>query len=251
MAAMDYARVAPFYDWYITWTGDVAFFIEEARKADGSVLELLAGTGRLAVPLVEAGVDLTCVDSSPEMLEVLREKLTEKGLAANCIAEDVTRLNLDRKFDLIYIGFSSFSELLTVSDQQACLGRVLLHLSEEGRFICTMHNPRIRMENEGGRLRLRGRFATSDGTMLVWSITDPVAGDPVVSGYQFFEQYDPRGVLHEKKMVETRFRLVERGEFESLATANGFRIDALYGDMARSPFDAQVSASMIWVLSRA
>jgi hypothetical protein len=68
MSAMDYERVARFYDSYVQTDMDVPFFLREAKKAGGPVLELTAGTGRVSIPLLLAGTDLTCVDSSPAML---------------------------------------------------------------------------------------------------------------------------------------------------------------------------------------
>ena len=71
---MDYGRIAHLYDAYVHSDFDVAFFLEETRAAS-QVLELMSGTGRLSIPLLEAGVSLSCVDQSPEMLASLREKL--------------------------------------------------------------------------------------------------------------------------------------------------------------------------------
>ena len=81
MPAMDYRKVASVYDTYVRTEFDVPFFIEEARAGE-SVLELTSGTGRLSIPLIEAGVKLTCLDSSREMLSVLRQKLAAKSLEA-------------------------------------------------------------------------------------------------------------------------------------------------------------------------
>ena len=77
-----YARIADVYDAFVSSQYDVPFFIEEAKKAGGEVLELMAGTGRLTIPLLEAGIPLTCLDFSAEMLAVLRDKLAARGLAA-------------------------------------------------------------------------------------------------------------------------------------------------------------------------
>jgi len=67
-APIDYDRVADVYDLYVTSDLDVGFYIQEAGKVRGKVLELMCGTGRVSIPLLEAGVDLTCVDASAGML---------------------------------------------------------------------------------------------------------------------------------------------------------------------------------------
>ncbi|HSN68315.1 MAG TPA: class I SAM-dependent methyltransferase, partial [Thermoanaerobaculia bacterium] len=61
MAPIDYDSVAALYDAYITTDFDVAFFADEVRRSRGPVLELMSGTGRLSIPLIEAGAELTCV----------------------------------------------------------------------------------------------------------------------------------------------------------------------------------------------
>jgi ubiquinone/menaquinone biosynthesis C-methylase UbiE len=81
MPAMDYSRIAHLYDAYVKTEFDVSFFISVTKGWD-SVLELMCGTGRLSIPLLKAGVPLTCVDSSPVMLALFREKLRREGLSA-------------------------------------------------------------------------------------------------------------------------------------------------------------------------
>jgi ubiquinone/menaquinone biosynthesis C-methylase UbiE len=79
-ASIHWDWVAGLYDTYVTTTFDLPFFLREATATGGNVLELMCGTGRVSVPLAEAGVHLTCVDGSAEMLARLREKLAAKGL---------------------------------------------------------------------------------------------------------------------------------------------------------------------------
>ena len=71
MGDIQWDAVASLYDSYVTATFDVPFFLAEAKAVPGPVLELMAGTGRVSLPLVEAGVPLTCVDASGAMLSRL------------------------------------------------------------------------------------------------------------------------------------------------------------------------------------
>ena len=105
MPAMDYSQVAHWYDTYVKTDIDLPFFVNEAKDCN-QVLELTSGTGRLSIPIIEAGVSLACVDSSPEMLAVLRQKLEDKGLSANIYEMDMCNLSLKEKFDLIRGSFN-------------------------------------------------------------------------------------------------------------------------------------------------
>ncbi|MCP4655303.1 MAG: class I SAM-dependent methyltransferase [bacterium] len=252
MVAMDYERLATLYDTYVQVDFDRAFFLEEAGKASGEVLELMAGTGRLSIPLAEAGARLTCVDQSAGMLDVLREKLEQRGLSARVHEMDVCDLDLHQRFELILLPLNSFAELLFRTDQVRALRRICEHLTDDGRFICTLHNPPARLRSIDGLLRLWGRFPLSDqqGTLLLWSLENYDPAERTVKGYQFYEKYDVRNALRSKLFVDVQFCLHDRAAFEALAKAGGFRVEVLYGDYSYSPFKEDESDSMIWVLQK-
>jgi SAM-dependent methyltransferase len=77
-----YDRIASIYDpWSRSVTEDVDFYVEQALAAGGPVVELAVGTGRIAVPIALAGVEVIGVDSSPAMLEVARAAADEAGVS--------------------------------------------------------------------------------------------------------------------------------------------------------------------------
>lgn len=217
------------------------------------MLELMAGTGRVSLPLAEAGVRLTCVELSGAMLARLRAKLAASGLTASLVEMDVRRLALPgRNFALAVLPFQSFAELLEPEDQRATLAGVRAHLAPGGRFACTLHNPLLRRRTVDGQLRLLGTFPLPEGgrTLLLWSVEQELPGSALVRAVQLYEIYDAEGKLAEKRWLDARFRLVEQAEFEALARAAGFRPAALHGDYDRSLFEATASPFMIWVLER-
>ena len=88
-ATSEYDRIAALYDpWSRSVVEDVAFYVEEARKAAGRagvdpatpVVELGVGTGRIAVPVAEAGVGVIGVDRSEGMLDVCRARAEAAGV---------------------------------------------------------------------------------------------------------------------------------------------------------------------------
>jgi SAM-dependent methyltransferase len=251
-SSIDWARIADLYDSYVRTDLDIPFFLAEAHKASGRILELMSGTGRVSIPLIEAGLDLTCVDASAEMLTILRAKLAARNLDAPVYQMDVRALDLDQRFDLIFIPFHSFAELLTTSDQRETLAGVRRHLKNAGRFVCTLHNPRVRLQRVDGQLRLWGNSPLENqaGTLLFWGLENHDTDSHVVHGLELFEQYDARGVMETKRMVALHYRVVEKNEFEAMVAAAGFESEALYGDYARSEFREDISPFMIWVLRK-
>ena len=206
MPAMDYSRIARFYDAYVTTDFDVAFFVREAAGAS-SVLELMCGTGRVSIPLIEAGVSLTCVDNSPEMLAGLRRKLADRGLSA-CVRDmDVCDLSFERQFDLAIIPFHAFAEIVPERAQQQALAAIHRVLSDDGRFICTLHNPAVRLRSVIGQRVERGRYElpAGEGTLSVDAVEHHDAATHIVRGTQFYEVQDAGGAVRSRESIDIQF----------------------------------------------
>jgi SAM-dependent methyltransferase len=253
MPALDYERVAALYDSYVTADFDLEFFLAECRDVGGPVLELTSGTGRLSLPLIEAGIDLVCVDSSPAMIGILRDKLRRRGLHAETHAADISQIDLARRFPLIFIPFHSFAEITGRDAQLDTLRVIRGHLAPGGCFICTLHNPAVRLRTADGLLRLLGHFPLQGGTDVLRLYSqehvDPATGD--VWGWQYYEVYSADGTEKERFRVDLRFSAPSHDDFSTLAEAAGFAVADLWGDYRRSPFDAGTSPVMIWTLVHA
>ncbi|MDD3518764.1 MAG: class I SAM-dependent methyltransferase [Chromatiales bacterium] len=245
---IDYDSVASLYDLYVDVDYDVPFFLSEVARVCGPMLELTAGTGRLSLPLIEAGVDLTCVDFSQGMLDVLSHKLSARGLKAELVCGDACTLSLTRRFELAILPFQSFMEFIGEASQYAVLRSAFDALLPGGRFICTMHNPPVRRRQVDGTQRLVGQFQMDGGTLLVSGFEQ--GGQPVVSRLQSFEFFGPDGRMIWKRLMPMRFEFIEREAFERMANAVGFRVIDLFGDYRRTPFDPVESPVMIWVLEK-
>lgn len=245
--------VASLYDTYVTVTADVPFYLAEASGVTGETLELMCGTGRVSIPLAEAGARLTCVDASAGMLARLRAKLERLPTAARNITvleADVRQLDLDRQFDLVLLPFHSFSELTDEADQRAALATVARLLRDGGRFICPLHNPPARRATLDGQLRLVGRFPLGEGQLHLWSVAsyDPITR--LADGVQLYEEYDDVGTMLRKRQLPIRFALHDHDQFEAMALAAGLHVVGLYGDYAYAPFQPETSPYQVWVLAK-
>jgi len=248
MQNINYNSIAEIYDLYVTADYDVPFFLSEIKPVQGPIIELMAGTGRLSLPLIASGAKLTCVDSSSAMLDVLSQKLRQRGLPAEIVSADVCQLRLPAAFELAILPFQSFMEIIGEENQRATLDAVFASLVPGGRFICTLHNPAIRRKQVDGLLRFVGQFPTEGGTLVVSGFEQ--GGNPVVSRQQFFEFFDGDGRLLEKRLLQMEFAFVEQDEFEQMAQSAGFRVAQLYGNYDRAPLDPAQSPVMIWSLEK-
>jgi len=254
---IDYSRYADLYDAYVRLDVDISFYLQRARavaqQAGGGVLELMSGTGRVSIPLLKAGIRLTCVDASPDMLTRLREKVQRNGLAAEIYEMDICRLKLPGSYPLVIIPFHAFSELLDEQDQRRALEGIRNHLAPGGRLILTLHNPTVRLQRMDGLLRLwadvplDGVQENGAGSrLLVFGMETYDMVTAIVDGRQFFELYDGRGVLQSKRMVPFHFRIMTRQEMETRAAACGLYPAALYGNYDGAQYDEKNSPFLIW-----
>ena len=113
---------------------DLAYWQAQCLKYGGPVLELACGSGRLTVPLAEAGVDIEGLDIAPAMLAVARAKSEARGLHLRWHQGDAADFTVDRKFSLIFLPNNSVAHLTKWLDLVSCLNRVRRHLKKDGRF---------------------------------------------------------------------------------------------------------------------
>lgn len=248
--SIDYAPIADLYDALVGFEDDIPFFLEEADRSSGPVLELMCGTGRISMPLLEAGIPVTCVDYSTEMLAVLRKKIKARGLPGRVVHADIRELDLGERFELAILPFHSFAELITEADQLTALGSIHGALTDGGRFICTLHNPALRLRGIDGEWHTLGsiQHPSSAGKVVFRTKLDFDPDTRLASGVQTIDEYDGDGGLIGQRSMDMRFALPERQAFEALATSSGFRIASLCGDYDRSEYRGEESPYMIWTL---
>ncbi|HZT85504.1 MAG TPA: class I SAM-dependent methyltransferase [Gaiellaceae bacterium] len=211
----DYDAWAPVYD---AWTGgmpeDVAHYVSLACEADGPVVELAVGTGRVAIEVARAtGKPVLGIDSSAAMLEIARER--SAGLRIELRLGDMRGFELEEPAALIYVP-----------------GRSLLHLHG-------WHEKRRVFERVAGSLRPGGRFAFK---AFVFSHAVAARLDGTTQ--------DQNGVVHTLNYVPAESRIditrddgatlslwwATKEEWDGLLEVSGLEVEALYGGFAHEPF---------------
>lgn len=122
-------------DWSAHMTEDVPFYVELAREADGLLVELAVGNGRVAIPVArETGRRVVGLDSSPVMLEQARDAAAEAGVELDLREGDMRDLELEELAALIYCPFRALLHLPTWADRRRTFERVAASLQPGGRF---------------------------------------------------------------------------------------------------------------------
>jgi SAM-dependent methyltransferase len=247
---------AGLYDSYQSGiTGDVAFYVTEATRAGGSVLELGCGTGRITIPIAESGIAVVGLDRAPAMLAVARQKIERLGpdlqRRIQLVGADMRAFALARRFALVVIPYRAFLHMLTVEDQRRCLACVRAHLVDGGRLILNFFDPDLslivsRLGRAPGSVLLRAfEHPHSGHRVMVW---ERLTYDPVhqlVEGGFTFEEHDERGTVASTIEMPLTLRWIYRWEMHHLLELEGFTVDALYGDFRRAPY--RHAAEQIWL----
>jgi SAM-dependent methyltransferase len=121
--------------WSARMTADVPFYVELARGADGPVVELAIGNGRVAIPVAQAtGQRVIGIDSSPAMLDLARAAAAEARVDLDLREGDMRDLVLEAPAALIYCPYRALLHLPTWADRRQVFERVAASLQPGGRF---------------------------------------------------------------------------------------------------------------------
>jgi SAM-dependent methyltransferase len=270
------AQLARLYDGFV-FDGDLPLYLELARAQGSRVLEVACGSGRVLVPLVQAGFDVLGIDVSPHMLALAREKLDSMpdgagtaGLQADMQTgtarpqqadmqtgsaqlqqADMRTFELDRTdFDLAICAVKSFAYLLEKHDQLRCLRTIADHLRPGGLLaIDFMHPQPDWLAAKPGAMHADLLQRVPQGGYTLSRVESVVSTDlarQVRVIRSAYELIDDRGALIEKRFVEWPYRWTHRFEAEHLLERAGFEVEAMYGSYAREPFSS-ASASMVFL----
>jgi SAM-dependent methyltransferase len=219
-----YDAFASIYDeWAAHMTEDVPFYVELAREADGPVVELAVGSGRVAIPVArETGRTVIGIDSSPAMLAVARERAAAAGVELDLREGDLRELELQEPAALVYCPFRSLLHLRGWGDKRRVFERVAASLAPGGRFAWNafVFSHHVAAANDG--------FASHHGEL--WEYVEHAPADSRIDVTAFVGQpgAEPRTVS---------LWWCTRGEWEGLVEAAGLEVEALYGWFDRRPFD--------------
>src|SRR5690349_21526166 len=131
-----YEGFARVYDeWSAPMTADVPFYADLAREAEGPLVELAVGSGRVAIPVAQAtGQTVIGIDSSPAMLDDARVRAADAGVHLDLRRGDMRDLALEEPAALIYCPYRALLHLPTWSDRRRVFERVAASLLPGGRF---------------------------------------------------------------------------------------------------------------------
>jgi SAM-dependent methyltransferase len=215
---------------------DIPFYVDEAGRARGPVLELACGTGRLAIPIAQSGIEITGLDLTPSMLAHAREKAKHAGVEIEWLEGDCRSFALGRQVALIFMGFNSMQHMHDHASLAGVFSCVRQHLAPGGRFIFDVFNPKLAMlaRQPGERLHERD-YQDPDGRGTI-ALEHTVRYDDAsqVSHIQFY--FTRRGEEQDFRVEELSLRCFFPQELDLLVRSQGFTILEKFGNFERKPF---------------
>jgi SAM-dependent methyltransferase len=224
-----YDAIAELYDpWSASVVEDVAFYLEEARKSGGPVVELGVGTGRIAVPIAADGISVIGVDSSRGMLDVCARRAALAGVQLDLRVGDLRKPPVTERVPLVICPFRSLLHMHTDEERLSVLSAAYDLLVTGGRFVFDVFAPDaadVAQTHERWLEREPGIFEHAVWDEKARTLTLTVRDD----------------------QLETTMALawLSPEEWQALLERAGFEIEACYGWFDRSPYRGREDT--VWI----
>jgi len=231
--------------------GDIDMYLALADAPDGTALELMAGSGRIAVPLAAAGHEVVAVDNDAAMLgraaalwRSTSDRAPTRGRAAkgslDLVEADATTLRLRKRFGLVFVALNSLLLLDGRAAQLELMKVVARHLKSSGRAVFDVWLP------------TPDDLVLYDGRLVLdWVRDDEANGEHVAkttsARYQpaarraevtsFFDAWR-EGQAARRTLRTDRITFMSSDELVALAEAAGLHVDQLSGDYEMGDFAA-------------
>ena len=226
--------------------GDIDLYVALAARTGGPILELAAGSGRIAVPLVQAGYEVTAVDIDPAMLARLRDRLAATAIGQpdlsgrlHPVQADLIGLKLagDPQFGLAILGLNSILLLDSREKQRAAIETMARHLGPGGVAVVDVWLPAAdELARYDGRLSLE-YVRLDPETHLVVAKTASAEHEPTRGRVDLTAIYDEgeQGGPIRRWVRHDRLRLLSPDELSDMAEDAGLIVEVLAGSYDLEP----------------
>jgi SAM-dependent methyltransferase len=202
----------------------VAFLARLAGERDA--LELAVGTGRIALPLTNAGVRVDGIELSQDMVDRMREK--PDGDRIEVTMGDMSRVTTGRTYGLVYLVYNTIGNLLTQDAQVGCFENAARHLADDGVFVLECRVPAAPAWSRHQRIEVE-RIEVDE------VVLDVGRYDPVT---QILDDNHVRLGADGIELGPIRLRLAHPPEFDLMARIAGLRLRERWGGWNGEPYTA-------------
>tara|TARA_B100000945_G_scaffold320399_1_gene330372 strand:- start:2188 stop:2943 length:756 start_codon:yes stop_codon:yes gene_type:complete len=228
------------YDEQYWWKrNDIDFWREMCDLIDGNhVLEIGAGTGRIAKPLLKQDIYYYGIDNSEVFINYTKQHLEDSR--ASFFKADMQDFNLNTTFDLIFIPFNTFLHNLSTKDAESCLKSIASHMTSQSLFIIDIlvPDPLFLYRPENIRFPIMEFHSSQKKTVVLVEETITFDSTTHVLSVRWFYS---TAVDKDFKSITFKMKMFYNSEMLDLLNNAGFSIKAMWGGYERERFDEQSS----------
>lgn len=222
---------------------ETEFYVERAVHADGPVLEVGCGTGRIYLELLRSGVDAYGIDISEKMLEILERRAERELIEPQVRRAEMQTFTPRREYETVIIPSRTFLHNVSREDQRQTLANIYNALAPGGQLVCNFYTPNFvtLADRLSSTIEHEFRYEGETFTVRIDEEYDDKVHN-VVNCVQTIE--DENGSTVEE--ISTRIKLVTKDEFALLLETAGFDDWNLFGGFDLEPHH-NVDDEMVWI----
>ncbi|MBI3411358.1 MAG: class I SAM-dependent methyltransferase [Planctomycetes bacterium] len=224
------------------------FYVALGRAANGPVLDICCGTGRILLPCLKAGVDIEGLDLFEPMLKTLRAKAALMNLSPRLYQADMSDFSLPRRYRLIMIPFNAFVHNMTQEAQIRCLELCRQHLLPGGNLTFDTFFPSVEIIGTPPKTRVLEGEMPHPQTGLPMRMYDTRTFDRVAQVQHSLNEIEllaADGSVQAVHRSECSSRYIYKHEMALLLRVAGFARWEIYGDFDRRPLTRESDAMIV------
>lgn len=240
-----YANISELYDLeHEGFDADVELLLNFAQVVGDPILELGCGSGRLLIPLAEAGFNITGLDNSRPMLDRAKRAMEQAGVGDRVTLFEGDMVDADQApggpFGLVIFSLNSLMHLTTMEQQRAALIAAREALDPRGQLIIDTMNPspdQVRHLMDGPHHE--GSWDLPDGSSIdKWSHRKQSATAQVIDTLLWYDRTAPDGTMTRTRSAFP-LRYVHPSELALMLELSGFIEPMFYGSYDLDPFEPE------------
>ncbi|MBP38760.1 MAG: class I SAM-dependent methyltransferase [Dehalococcoidia bacterium] len=252
---MDYVAWAEWYDIFyaVTDPGDIDFYHGLCRASGGPILEIGVGTGRIALPLAQEGMEIVGIDLNEPMLEVAQQNALDVAPldgSLRLIQADMRDFDLKRLFPIVTIPARTLLLATSEEDQIKTLCCAVQHLASDGTMAFNLFypDPEMLADNPNEEFLLEVVEKPDGGRYVLTAKNRFELGSQINHGVQIAEELNPKGEVLRRQELDVVVRYLYPDQVLVLCDRVGLEVIEMWGDFEGSKVDEK--SDEIVVLAR-
>lgn len=244
---------------YVHIRADIPYYERVARETDGSILELACGTGRLSIPMAEAGAEVLGVDIAESMIARAQDKRAAlpEGVRRRVAFRvgDMRTIRVGRKFDAVVLAFNTLMHMVEDDDLLATLATAREHLVDGGLFHFDLHTPYPKLPEREPDARYDPQQMIDPRTGERFIVSENHAYDARLQLNTmsfFYRRADANGEPHgPEERADVVLRVIFPRELDYVLRVSGFEVVGDFDDFERSvPFSGRGGRRVVMARKR-